>query len=728
MRCSPTDFAITVREAPQDMISGIDMDADGLRYVGQVLPDTASDNENRHLPRLCIEVRSLQGGGERTSAPESVVDVWTTAALLLPPVALHAFARRLVQVDPERAAAIRDGRLSGSMTLRAVLAEVMQKAEVALLTWSHRTVWTPASNQITASDPTWLRDGRVVWMTSGQGQPWCVLQERNGSIDAHVLDDDEARPLFLPHHDGSEDHLVAVWLPRAKRCKVWPEAWRGNWTLCVEVDMTVMPVTWLRRGDWLWVIAPMCTSGVKIGSPDSGRVVTWDTATAAGDAFQHAIHDGRWLTIPTVKPGANGRMRRESLQWMDLEQELEPVPIGCSGRPHVSRCGDRWWFSAGDDVRVGRAGDLPVVERTGFVHAALATEDRLYVSAPAGGTNWLEALDPTTRHVLWRLDDTPMPSVLMPVPGGIMLASATQFWLVRATGEVMYRSESRRDLTWQWMPDGHFAVAAGEELAIVAPDGALSGTRLMPWGGVLMGMVSGHLLYGPGTIGWDQWAPLGYWLLNQQGDTVAKLPLRGPAYGEYVPIQTQWTHDGRVLTAPVSGDRLITCENKTRSIQEHRVRSPDTTATPPHGDSKEHRPPPTWLGPVRANERIAKWHTTNPRDDWPEAGVRFRQEGATCVGSHYAGTTGVARGPSVALHDGASAVMLACTLQPGGIEMEGDCTLWLIDCELGDQEWSLGGHGRVVAVNCRIDVPPLISGNSAGGVWRLCVPGPLIAR
>jgi hypothetical protein len=706
------------------MISGIDLDADGLRYVGHLLPVADIENNIEHLHRWCIEVRALQGGGENASAPESDLFAWTTAALLLPPLGLLAFAEQLVRTDSDRAAALRDGRMPGSIALRVVLAEVMQRSDVGLSSWSQRTVWTPESKQTTPSDPTWLKDGRLVWMTSGPGQPWRIMQERDGTIVAHVLDDDEARPVLLPHHDGAEDPMAAVWLPRAKRCKLWPAAWQGNWTSCFEVDMTVMPATWLRRGDWLWVIAPMCTSGIRISGPDQGRVVTWDTGTAAGEVFQHAIHDGRWLTISTVEPAINGRMRRHSLQWLDLEQELQPVQIGCSERPHVSRYGELWWFSAGDDVRVGRAGEVPVVERAGFVHAALATEERLYISAPAGGASWLEALDPTTRRVLWRLDDTPMPSVLMPVPGGIMLASATEFWLIRASGEVMYRSESRRDLTWQWMPDGHFAAAAGEDLAIVAPDGTLSGTRLMPWGGVLMGIVGCHLLYGPGVSGWDEWASLGYWLLNHQCDTVAKLPLKGPTFGEYIPVQTQWTYQGRVLIAPVFGDRLISCENKTRSIQEHVVRLPDPAAAQQEGELTEQHPPPTWLRTVRVNERIEKWHTTNPRDDWPEAGIRFRQEGAICVDGHYAGTTGVAPGPSVALHDGASVIMLGCTLRPGGIEMQGDCTLWLVHCALGDRDWSLGGHGRVVMVNCQLDSQPSIAGSSNGGVWKLSVTGP----
>jgi hypothetical protein len=728
LRCSPTDFALSVREAPQDMVSGIDMDADGLRYVGHMLPAADIENKIRYLPRWCIEVRALQGGGENASAPESDLFAWTTAALLLPPLGLLAFAEQLVRVDADRAAALRDGRLPGSIALRVVLAEVMQKSDVALLSWSRRTVWTPESKQTTIIDPIWLKDGRLVWMTFGPGQPWRIMQERDGTIEVQVLDGDEARPVFLPHHDGTDDPMVAMWLPRVQRCKLWPAAWQSDWTTSFEVDMTVMPGSWLRHGDWLWVLAPACTSGVKISGVEPGRVVTWDSGTALGDVFRHALHDGRWLTVPTVEPGANGRMRRGSLQWIDLEHALEPVPIGCSERPHVSRCGEYWWFSAGDDVRVGRAGEVPVVERCGFVHAALATEDRLYVGASAGGTSHLEALDLQTRSALWRLDDTPMPSVMMPVPGGIMLASATQFWLIRATGQVMYRSESRRDVTWQWMPDGHFAVAAGEELAIVAPNGALSGTRLMPWGGVLTGIMGDYLLYGPGAVGWDQWAQLGYWLLNHEGDTVAKLPFKGPTNGDYIPIQTRWTHEGLVWTAPVFEDRLIACENQTRSIQEHALRQSGATAEQPEGDSPEQQPRPTWLRSTRENEQIKKWHTTNPRDEWPEAGVVFRQEGATCVDSHYAGTTGVAPGPSVALHDGASVLMVGCTLEPGGIEIHGGSTLWLVHCELGDREWSLGGHGRVVVVNCRIDGQPSISGVSAGGVWRPEAPGPLIVE
>ena len=94
MRCSPTDFALTVREAPQDMISGIDLNADGLRYVGHMLPAADIENKIRDLPRWCIEVRALQGGSENTSAPESDLFAWTTAALLLPPLGLLAFAEQ----------------------------------------------------------------------------------------------------------------------------------------------------------------------------------------------------------------------------------------------------------------------------------------------------------------------------------------------------------------------------------------------------------------------------------------------------------------------------------------------------------------------------------------------------------------------------------------------------------------------------------------------------------
>lgn len=54
MRRSPTDFALAVREAPQDMISGIDGDADGRRYIGHMYYAADIALEIRYLTRWHI--------------------------------------------------------------------------------------------------------------------------------------------------------------------------------------------------------------------------------------------------------------------------------------------------------------------------------------------------------------------------------------------------------------------------------------------------------------------------------------------------------------------------------------------------------------------------------------------------------------------------------------------------------------------------------------------------
>lgn len=727
MRCSPNDFNVTIRMAPDALSSGVDIGPGGLRYVGDIAQTADSTNETADSPRWCIEVEALLGGGDKEAAVENDFFAWTTAALLLPPNGLMEFARRLVDQDPERAAALRDGRLPGSSTLRVVLTDVMRRVEVQRLDWPGRTLWAPESDRTGIDSPTYLEDGRVAWLTFGPEQPWRVMQSRDGVIEAQLLEGKAVRPVFLTHHDREEDVMVAMWLPAEKRCKVWPAAWQGDWETTFEVDMTVMPTSWLRHGEWLWVLAPACTSAVKVDGDDRNRVITWDSGNALGELFQHSLHDGRWLTVPTVEQSPNGRMRRNSLQWIDLKQELDAVPIGCSARPNVCRQGEEFWFAGSDDVRCGRAGEATHVVRPGFAQAVLATEERVYVGAMHGGSQSLQALDRQTLRELWRLDDTPLPSTLLAIPGGIMLGSSTQFWLIRESGEVVYRSESRRELTWQFLPDGHFAVAAGEELAIVAPDGSLARTRLMPWDGVLGGVVGELLLYGPGTSGWTQQTPAGYWLLNHEGDTVAELPLNGPPEGQYVPLQTQWGGQGRLLAVSLFEGRMLSMLSKTHGVQELGPLRPTTAVETGHAESTQ-VPLPAWLRPPRSHEHKVGWHTTNPRDDWAEAGVVFRQEGAVCVRGSYGGTTGVCPGNSLALHDGASVVMLGCTLQPGGIEIHGDCTLWLIDCEVGDLPWSLGGQGRVVLVNCRVSGAPPVWGASAGGVWRPTAPESLIVR
>ena len=99
------------------------------------------------------------------------------------------------------------------------------------------------------------------------------------------------------------------------------------------------------------------------------------------------------------------------------------------------------------------------------------------------------------------------------------------------------------------------------------------------------------------------------------------------------------------------------------------------------------RPPPVGR---RQGERVAGFQTVNPRDDWPQPGCTLEEGLTLLLDGHYAGTTGVS--PAPGLHVGADATVVAerCHFE-GGVYLEADAELWLVDCTVAGTRVAIPG-------------------------------------
>lgn len=271
--------------------------------------------------------------------------------------------------------------------------------------------------------------------------------------------------------------------------------------------------------------------------------------------------------------------------------------------------------------------------------------------------------------------------------GCIVASDYARAWVFsRTTNALVFDSGERREPAAQPLRNGHTLVSAGEVVAAFDAQGALQGSTSLPYDGQLVGATDTHGIFGPVSGGVPRTQPDGLYAIDSRAQVVSALRFDDPGYAPR-PLRTRYGGGTETDGGVILHDRVLVVSSSGALL------SWDLATAKAVRVLMEAKRMPMAKGVTET-----RFHTTNPRDEWPVPGVEVQGATFLAVGCTYRGTTGVSSDVAVRVRNGAVATFVGCTLggDGGGVEAEQGSSVVLKDCDIGPGAVKLGAGCHLV--------------------------------
>lgn len=623
--------------------------------------------------------RAVADGDARGVAP-------MVARLPMPWGMLLDLARRCVEWTPDAARAQAAGRESVDPRWTAALTTVLAEAGAAVEDAPASDEAEPLTQASPGREPTHLlrrADGTLAVLTQrdrlaappADGAE-LILRRPDGRETRLPFPHERGRHLaLLRPADGDDDLVLTAWSRADQRVDVWMIDPSGAVRGPVQAAIGTSPLAFTRHGDRLWLHGEEQDVEVEIATGGVGRTLATYHSNPARLSWGRL---GDWLPRPGARHLAQTGWCPKTIHWISLDDptadRVVPWRRPVAGAA-LDPAGGALWLASEDGLwRLSPDGEPTRVVEVDAWGLALVG-DALHVGARLAPTAFaVLTLDARTGRELDRRPVAHFPFRVDGVPGGVV-ARGLRRWTWLPDGGDPLTSEDRANAALARLADGTCAVAAGREVLVIGPDGALRRHLRLPFDGRLWGATDTCFVYGPGD---HEPAPPehdAFLALDADGAVVARLPRCAEARDEgcwCLPRRTLYATGQTKETGIVAPDGVYLTRGRTGRVGRWRPGS-DPRAATAHG-----APPPR--GETRVEEVVKGYHTINPRDDWVVHGLEVPGGPLLALDGRYAGTTGVAPGRAVRAVDAAVVTLFRCHLGADGVEARRASTVILLDC------------------------------------------------
>lgn len=638
--------------------------------------------------------RALREGAALALAYERADPVAIDAALreiALPLAAIDVLARRCVDAHREASEALAAGESAPDVRWMRALSRALGAGASTPAGTRARTVVAPQNEQ------------RVMAMCA-QGERVVVLSYAlaygQGPIECRL--DFVEREEVRSTHTFSTMNFVQRALPRGAHAPA-----ELAWLSLREPDGAVTLQRWSLEGELREARSLRAESALQRVSLAGDQLwlhcdqhhVRTDSSDARA-SFAHSdpsggplIAGGALLTFATRVFDADQRAwLSRSAQWLALDAAREGLSFDWSIPVHRAVVTERGvWLATERGLYFAEPFAAPTcIDARAACYALAARDGR--VAYVIGAT--LTVLDATTRAVERAVD--------LPIERGrtmyhgtmsegcVALNDFTRAVVLDHRGVVQWNSGDRREPVAVALADGTTLVSAGELVSAFAKDGARIATNAMPYDGQLLGATREFAIFGPVSGGVARTEPDGLYAIDARARIVDAL--RKPETGVVArPTRTRYGGGTESDAGLITDDRVLV-------VDQHGA----LLAWRPRASSErvfaESQRRPAARGVVET-----RYHTSNPRDDWPEAGIDLNAVtfyGEECT---WRGTTGVCPERAVLLRNGAVATLVRCAIDGagGGARVTQGSTLILYDCRFDRSqiECEPGSHVLVLSAD-----------------------------
>lgn len=317
---------------------------------------------------------------------------------------------------------------------------------------------------------------------------------------------------------------------------------------------------------------------------------------------------------------------------------------------------------------------------------SIATDDTHFAVA-AGRT--VQLFDAVSRELVTTFSLSSDAYRVTLTKGCVVAADFSRVWVFsRATGACVFDLGERREPTAQPLRDGHTLVSAGEVVAAFDAQGVLLGGSSLPYDGQLVGSTDTHGVFGPVSGGTPRTQPDGLYAIDSRGQVVSALRFEDSRYVPR-PVRTRYGGGTETDGGLILPDGVLVVSSSGALLE---WRLADTKSVRVLTEVKRM--------PVAEGVTETRFHTTNPRDEWPMPGVEVQGATFLAVGCTYRGTTGVSLDVAARVRNGAVATFVRCKLggDGGGVEAEQGSTVVLQDCDIGHGGVKLGAGCHLVVL------------------------------
>lgn len=270
----------------------------------------------------------------------------------------------------------------------------------------------------------------------------------------------------------------------------------------------------------------------------------------------------------------------------------------------------------------------------------------------------------------------------------VVLNDFTRAIVIDHFGNVQWNSGDRREPVAFTLADGTTVVSAGELVSSFDTKGAITATNAMAYDGQLIGATREHAIFGPVSGGVARTEPDGLYAIDARARSVDSLPKSETGFVAR-PSRTRYGGGTESDQGIITDDRVLVVE-QSGALIEWRPRASKKRI---FAESKRE--------PSAKGVTETRFHTSNPRDDWPMAGVELNAVSFYGEDCTWRGTTGVCPERAVVVRNGAVATLVRCKINgdSGGARVTQGSTLILCDCvfDAGSIEVEPGSHVLVLS-------------------------------
>lgn len=470
-----------------------------------------------------------------------------------------------------------------------------------------------------------------------------------------------------------------------------------------------LPLPLLAPSDALWLSkrSPDGATTLETWSLDGERLEASKTVTESPPQFVSILGSELWLHCDRHHVRVRSDGERESVEHQDPWQR--PLVIGRALLSFSRRVFDqeqRTYVSReGQWIALDASRERRPFAWTFAVHRGAESEGRAFIATDGG----VFVVDPfaepklvaggapcyaiaslrervafvlgATLHVIDSRSLATILSVAIPCPEGhtifglhmseacIVATDFTRAFVVDHTGALRWSSGERREPRAVTLADGTTIVSAGELVSAIDRNGALVSTNALAYDGQLVGATRAHAIFGPVSGGVARTEPDALYAVDHRGRAVDSLSkteigvVRRPDRSRY---GGGTESDGGAIT----DDRVLVVDHAGSLVEWRPIDTQERVFA-------EARRAPSAKGVVET-----RYHTSNPRDDWPEPGIDLNAVSFYAEDCTWRGTTGVSPERAVIVRNGAIATLVRCKIDGdgGGARVLQSSTLVLCDC------------------------------------------------
>jgi len=687
---SSSSIRVDFRLATDLERDGIAIEAGRLHWVGPLAPPSTSTQAsaaNRTLRRFALDVVDSHAVG---NAVDWVIE--HIRELPLCPAAFLDLAAWWWTTDPSTARAIADGRRTVDRCLElALLERDPEPSDVPSVEIVRDVVVRLEAPGSYVGSVRRRRDGRLAFVTSASngGDVHLCVHGAEGTATCGVP---AGERLVFVEAIGDADGVYATYDFATKRCVVFGSSVTGPFEPRFETTLPSLPThTFVVEG-----LRFIHCQGESVGVP----VESNGTTRRGGDelripqpppGFTSAERPycvGRFVTGASMAIDERGRPTPRTLRWFDVHATSEPIDIGCAGSPPCVRVvGDVAWLSSTGALHRARGGEPAEVVAKGIFWGIAIRGDEIFLGETSGTDCFVSRRSLVDCRVLARGPVNSLPWELVTTPRGVLAFDSSRWTYLSDDGVVLASSLARRQTSIVRLEDRTIVAAAGEELIVLAPDGTIVRRRMMPHDGAIVGRVGGYAVYAMASGGWERVRPAAIYFVDADGAIAGRYEFEIDS-PPFIETRVTWENGERAVRAVIDADAIVASTTRAGAVEVVRLHP-----VPATGKRAVHSA--GWVEPPRFEQRVDRGATYDPRDDWKEPGLAASGLAVVAVDSSFRGSTGVFEASAIEARDGAVVVLDRCDLPDGGIEINGDAVVILVDCSIGTKPVSPGGTGRI---------------------------------